>query len=154
MLKLRLEIVTPEKTIYSAEVDQVTLPTMMGEITVLPHHVPMVSALTAGMVRITSEGQETIMAISRGFIEIEHHRVIVLAETAERAEEIDVEKAQAARDDAQRSLAERRLDSEEYATTMALLEKQLARLRVAERHRSRRASHQIERGEIDASQSE
>lgn len=154
MHTLQLEIVTPEKTIFSAVVNQVTLPTMMGEITVLPNHVPMVSALAAGMVRIASDGGEMLMSISRGFIEIQHHRVIVLAETAERAEEIDVAKAQAARDEAQKSLSEQRLDREEYANTMALLEKQLARLRVAERHRSRRASQQIERGELSANKEE
>lgn len=145
MEKVKLEIVTPEHTVYAAEVDQVSLPTGQGEITVLPHHIPLVSTLQAGRVKIVRDGREEYMAISSGFIEVQPHRVVVLAQTAERAEEIDSARAQAARDRAQASLKEERLNKEEYAAVASALEKEMVRLRVAERHRERRVTNQVER---------
>ena len=149
MDKVKLEIVTPEKTVYTAEVDQVSLPTGLGEITVLPHHIPLVSTLRAGRVKIIIDGREEYLAISSGFIEIQPHRVVVLTETAERAEAVDLVRAQIARDRAQASLKEERLNKEEYAIVVSALEKELVRIRVAERHRERRMSHQVERAERD-----
>lgn len=131
--KIKFQITTPEREVYSDEVDQVTLPTLDGEITVLPNHLPLVSVLVPGEARVVSNGDETLMAVSGGFIEIQpDSKVIVLADTAERAEELDIEKIEEAKKMAEQALAEKRdLDDESFAEAAASLERELARLRVA-----------------------
>src|SRR3989338_7557075 len=88
-------ITTPERTLFSAEVEQVSLPTPQGSITVLPHHMPLVSLLAAGELRIKPrDGEEKYLAVSGGCIEVQGDRVVVLADTAEHAEELDEAKIQ------------------------------------------------------------
>jgi len=131
--KIIFQITTPEREVYSDEVDQVTLPTLDGEITILPNHLPLVSVLVAGEARVVSGGEETLMAVSGGFIEVQpDSKVIVLADTAERAEELDIEKIEEAKKNAEKALEEKRdLDDESFAEAAAALERELARLRVA-----------------------
>lgn len=134
MSTLKLSITTPEKTIYTDEVDQVTLPTHMGEITVLPHHLPLVALLQPGELRVV-KGRDTVpLAVSGGFVEVRPDEIIVLADTAERSEEIDETRAEEARQRAETLMKEKRTDSVEYAALQAKLEKELARLRVKRRH--------------------
>lgn len=129
------EITTPERTVFSAEVVQVSLPTRDGEITVLAHHLPIVSLLKSGELRIVPKSGDTMMmAVSGGFIEVQGNKVIVLADTAEHAHEIDEERAERARARAQELMADHQ-DEESSATATAELEKNLARLHVARRHR-------------------
>jgi len=131
--KIKFQITTPEREVYSDEVDQVTLPTLDGEITVLPNHLPLVSVLVPGEAKVIRDGEETLMAVSGGFIEIQHDsKVIVLADTAERADELDIEKIEEAKKNAEKALEEKRdLDDESFAEAAATLERELARLRVA-----------------------
>ncbi len=136
-MKLSLEITTPERVVLKEEVDQVSLPTVDGEITVLPHHLPLVSVLKAGEVKIVRNGKPEFMAVSGGFVQVQPDRVVVLADTAERAHEIDVERAQAGRERAKTLLAEKQFDAKEYATISAKLEKELTRVRVARRKHHR-----------------
>lgn len=133
--KIKFEITTPERIVFSDEVDEVILPTMNGEIGVLPHHIPLVSLLVPGEVRI-KKGSETIyMAVSGGFIQVRPDKVVVLADSADREEEIDEQKAEEARQRAKKLLSETRADDAEFAAISALLEKELARLKVARRRR-------------------
>ncbi|MBF8280557.1 MAG: F-type H +-transporting ATPase subunit epsilon [Candidatus Magasanikbacteria bacterium] len=130
------EITTPERTVFKEDVDQITLPTLQGEITVLPHHLPLVSVIKPGTIRILKNGAEEWLAVAGGFIEVRpDNRVIVLADTAERAEEIDTERAAEARARAEKLLIEKKFDDVEYSTFAAKLERELARLRVAGRKR-------------------
>lgn len=133
MTKIDFKITTPEREVYSDKVDQVSLPTLEGEITILPNHLPLVSVLVPGEVRLVRDGEESLMAVSGGFIEVRpKSRVVVLADTAERAEELDLEKIEEAKKKALEALEEKRdLDEEAFAEAAAALERELARLRVA-----------------------
>ena len=135
--KLNFEITTPERTVYSDQVDEVILPTPQGEIGILPHHIPLVSILSAGEIRIKKGNEIIHMATSGGFIEIQPNKVVALADTAERAEEIDEVKAEEAKKKAQELLKEKRVDAKEFATLTAKIEKELARLKVAKRRKRR-----------------
>lgn len=135
MKYLQFKIVTPERIVFEDTVDAVILPTVDGEITVLPHHIPLVSLLQAGILRIKKGAEETPLAVSSGVIEVDGKRVVVLADTAERADELEEEKIEKAREAAQKLMAEKRGDTEGFAEASAALERELARLKVARRYR-------------------
>jgi F-type H+-transporting ATPase subunit epsilon len=137
--RIKFKIVTPERTVYEDEVYQITLPTAEGEITVLPDHIPLISILVPGELVIKKDGQELAMAVSGGMIEVRKNEMTILADTAERAEEIDIKRAEEAKARAERLKEEKiRLDETEYATAAAILEKNLARVKVARKHLTRR----------------
>jgi len=138
-VKIRFKIVTPERTVYENEIDQVTLPTQEGEITVLPEHIPLISVLAPGELLVKRENEEIAMAVSGGMIEVRKNEMTILADTAERAEEIDLQRAEEARKKAEQLKDEKiRLDETEYAAAAALLERNLARIRVARKHLTKR----------------
>ncbi|MBI4599854.1 ATP synthase F1 subunit epsilon [Candidatus Uhrbacteria bacterium] len=131
MLFMQLSIITPEKIVFSEDVYQVTIPTMDGEITVLPNHIPLVGLLKAGEL-IIKKGSEIIpLAVSGGMLQVRHDGVTILADTAERVEEIIEERAEEARKAAEKLMEEKRFDAEEYATIAAKMERELARIKVA-----------------------
>ncbi len=132
-MPLMLEIVTPEKLAYSDEVDSVVLPGSQGELGVLPHHAPLVSMLGVGELRIRKGGQEESFAIVGGFLQVRPDRVVVMAETADLASEIDVEKAEAARREAEKALESGYVEGADLSAARASLQQALLRLRVAER---------------------
>ena len=137
--KIKFKIVTPERTVYEAEIDQVTLPTQEGEITVLANHIPLISVLAPGELVARKNGEEIAMAVSGGMIEVRKNEITILADTAERAEEIDVKRAEEARERAEKLKDEKiRMDETEYAAVAALMERNLARIRVAKKHLTRR----------------
>lgn len=138
MKHLQFKIVTPERIVFEDTVDAVILPTVDGEITVLPHHIPLVSLLAAGVLRIKKGAEETPFAVSSGVIEVDGKRVVVLADTAERADELEEEKIEKARKAAQKLMTEKRTDTEGFAEASAALERELARLKVARRYRRSR----------------
>src|SRR3972149_7955119 len=104
MAKLNLDIVTAERVVFSQEVDSVVAPGIEGELGILPKHAPLLTALNLGELRIKTGGEEITMAIGGGFLEVMPDKVVVLADSAERAEEIDLARAQ----EAQRRAAPRR----------------------------------------------
>ncbi len=137
---ITLKIVTPEKTVSEEEVFQVTLPIEGGEVTLLPDHMPYIGSLEAGeiLLRHAQGGEETILATSGGFVEFHENILVILADTAERAADIDLERAQAAQKRAEEIMAARvQVDAEEYAHVAAALQKEMARVRVARKHHSR-----------------
>ncbi|MFZ6036291.1 MAG: F0F1 ATP synthase subunit epsilon [Patescibacteria group bacterium] len=136
--KLQFEIITPDGTVFSEAVDEVVIPTPDGEIGVLPHHVPLVSLLQAGEVRIRMDDQVTYLAVSSGLLQVHPDKVVALADSAERAEQIDEQRAEEARARAAQLMQDKRVDSEEFAALSAKIEKELARLRVAKRRTTRR----------------
>lgn len=140
MSSLEFKIATPERVVFEAPaVESISLPTKMGEITILPNHIPLVSALVSGEVRVKIAEEEVIMAVSGGFIQVEGNKVVVLADTAERAEEINVERAEEARERAREYMKESKVTEEtEYTALAGKLERELARLRVARKHREKR----------------
>lgn len=134
---LQLKIVTPDGVIYDSLASGVSLPTAMGEITVLAHHQPIIAVLAAGEVRVRQGEEFIFMSVSSGVIEVRpDNSVYVLAETAERAEHIDLERAEAAKKRAEELMKERdRLDDEQFAAILGKMEKELARLRVGKKWR-------------------
>jgi F-type H+-transporting ATPase subunit epsilon len=135
---LSLEIVTAERHLLSEEdVDQVTAPGADGEITILPRHASLISLLQAGELRVRKRGVDTAYAISGGFLEVHRSRVRILADAAEHAEEIDLERARAAEQRARALIANRgQLGSSDFAAAAAALRQSQVRLRVARRRRS------------------
>ncbi len=135
---LTVEITTPERTVFKETADSATIPTRDGEITVLPHHAPLVGILAPGALTLRSAGAETAIAVSTGVIEVAADRVLILADTAERAEELDLAAIEEAKERARKAMEEHahREDSS-FADAAAALERELARLKVARRHRSK-----------------
>ncbi len=132
-MPIRLEIVTPERRVYSDEVDSVALPGSEGELGILPHHAPLISLLGAGELRVRKAGTEESFAIVGGFVQVRPDKVIVMAETADLAAEIDLERAQEARREAERALEAGLVESADLAQARAALQAALVRIRVAER---------------------
>ena len=136
-MPLRVDIVTAERLVYSEEgVDEIVAPGTEGEFAVLPMHAPLLTMIKPGLMRIIKGGDETEMAISGGFLEVRDDRVTVLADAAERAEEIDVSRAEEARLKAERQLEDREAEVD-LARVSAELQRALVRLKVAERRRRR-----------------
>lgn len=131
---LKLDIVTAEHPVYSGEVEIVIAPGVMGQLGILPKHAPLMTMLTPGELCIRKGGVETFIAISGGFLEVLDNKVIILADAAERAEEVDVARAEEAKRRAQERL-QRHPTGIDLVTTEAALKRSLARLRVAERRR-------------------
>jgi F-type H+-transporting ATPase subunit epsilon len=133
MATLKLEIVTPEATVYSEDVDMVTLPGSEGEMGIFPMHIPLMTQLTAGEVSVRKGGQDFFLAVGDGFVEVTGESVSILTDMAIKADNIDEAKAEDARKRAEARLAEH-LDDEEVAAVQAALANALAQLKV-KRHR-------------------
>lgn len=127
---IKLEIVTPEKKVFDESVDAVTIPTMKGEIGILPNHAPLISTLKPGILAYTIKGNTEKMVISGGFVEISANKISVLADVAETADEIDVEKARLEREAAEKTLGSWGGSEEEFETEKEKLEKAQARLQL------------------------
>jgi F-type H+-transporting ATPase subunit epsilon len=132
---LHLEIVTPERLAYEDDVDMVMCPGIEGELGVLPHHAPLLTTLGVGELRIRKGGDEESFAIAGGFLQIRPDKVVVMAETADLASEIDLEAAERARREAEQALSEGFSEPADLARARAALERALLRIRVAERRR-------------------
>ncbi len=136
-MPIRLDIVTAEQLVFSDDVDIVVAPGIDGEMAILPHHAPLMTMLQPGELRVRKGGEEIFMAITGGFLEVRPDRVTVLADAAERAEDIDAARAEEAK-----RRAEERLGGKLSGTNMvraeAALRRSLVRLRVAEKRRRRR----------------
>ena len=139
-MPLKLAIVTAERQVLSEEgLDAVIAPRSEGQRDILPRHAPLMTMLEPGELRARRGAEELVIAISGGFMEVRNDIVTVLADTAEQAEEIDLERAQEARDRAQQLLRERPPDVD-LAVIQASLRKSMVRLRVVERRRRRGGS--------------
>lgn len=137
MSGIRLDVVTAEGTVYSDDVDIVVAPGIEGQLGVLPHHTPLMTMLEPGELLIRKEGDELCMALTGGFLEVRPDRIIVLADAAERAEEIDIARAEAAKRRAEERLKEHGPEVD-AARAEAALRRSIIRLQVAERRRRRR----------------
>jgi F-type H+-transporting ATPase subunit epsilon len=138
LVALKVDIVTAERLVYSEDgVERLIVPGVEGELGVLTLHAPLLTMIQPGVLRIVKGTDEVEMAITGGFIEVRQNRVTILADAAERAEEIDTVRAEEARRRAQR-LLEERASEEDLARAEASLARALVRLKVVERRRRRR----------------
>jgi len=137
MKLFKFEIVTPERIVLKEEVRQIVVPTTSGEITVLPGHIPLISSLESGVIEVKNEkGDVRVMSVSGGFLEVLKKKVVILADTAERAEELDEERIDEARRRAEDSKKDiRTFDKERFANISAKMAKELARSKAAKRWR-------------------
>jgi len=138
MSSLKLDIVTAERVVYSQDVDIVVAPGVEGQLGILPHHAPLMTILQAGELVARRGNEEDSLAISGGFLEVRPDRVIILADSAERAEEIDIERAEAARRRAEERLRDRKAEGLDETRAEASLRRAIARISVAEKVKRRR----------------
>jgi len=128
---LHLEVVTPDRLVLSQQVDYVGAPGYEGEFGVLPNHVSFLSALQIGNLYYKTGGKTYYVFISGGFADVSNNKVTILAESAEKAEEIDIERARKAKDRAEQRMAKAK-DNQDYARAQAALQRALARMRARE----------------------
>ena len=130
--KLTLSVVTPEKQLVSEEVDQVNAPGSEGDFGVLYDHAPILTNLRSGQLSYENDGETTALVISGGYLEVTDNRVTILAETGEFLHEIDRERAERARSQAEEKLSNPDLSEEEFSETQKKLFRAIARLENAE----------------------
>ncbi len=136
-MPMSLEIVTAERVVLSDEVDQVNVPTKDGRVGILPRHAPLLTVLDTGEMDIIKEDDRTPYALSGGFMEVHANRVTILADTVERADEIDEARAERARQLAEERLAQH-ISEQDAAIAEGELRRAMVRLRVAQLKRERR----------------
>jgi F-type H+-transporting ATPase subunit epsilon len=130
--KLNLEVITPERLVLREQVDEVVVPGLTGELGILPDHTPLISQLKTGVLSYRQGNQNRRMHVSGGFIEVASDNVSILSDVAEKPEEIDVERAQRAKERAERRLASRGEDTD-FDRAELKLQRALVRLQVGER---------------------
>ena len=135
MSQLNLKIVTPEEEVMNEEVDQVNVSTTQGELGILPNHAALMAKLVPGELKIKKGSKTTHFATGDGFLQILDNELTIMTDLAENADEIDEKAVEAAKKRAEEAL-EQKLGSEEYAETLAALEKSLAQLKVKRRRRN------------------
>ena len=137
MSTIKLDIVTAERVVFSEDVDVVVAPGVEGELGILPRHAPLMTTLREGELRIKSGGKESFLCLSGGFLEVRPDKIVILADTAERCEEIDMARAEEAKRRAETRLLEHKAPEVDVARAEAALLRSLTRLKIAERRRRR-----------------
>ena len=136
MAPIRCEVVTAERTVFEDYVDMVLAPGIEGQLGILPKHAPLMTSLTYGELIIHRESQpDEFIAIGGGFMEVGPEHVIILADSAERAEEIDIARAEEARERAQELMSQKQREDIDFARAEASLRRSVIRLKVARRRR-------------------
>jgi len=136
MAQLHLKIVTPEKLLIDEQVDQVNIPTVEGQIGILPHHANLMAKLKPGELVIKKGGKQESLAMGDGFLQMTDNTLTIMTDLATYAQDIDERAVEEAKKRAEQAL-EQKLSDEEYAETLANLEKSLAQLRIKRRHKVR-----------------
>ena len=134
---IRVDIVTAERLDFSQAADIVMVPGVEGEMGILPHHEPIMTMIKPGEILIRKGTEEYSLAVSGGFLEVTPDHITILADAAERADEIDIARAEAAKKRAEEKLTNRTAETDS-ANAEASLRRALARIKVAEKRRSRR----------------
>ena len=137
MAKLKVEIITAERVVLQEDVDMVVAPGIEGQLGILPHHMPLLTTLQAGELRLKKGNEEISLAVTGGFLEVQPDRVVILADAAERAEEIDIARAETAKRRAEERLAKRTTDLDSARADVSLA-RSLIRLKIAEKRRRRK----------------
>ncbi|MBT4121580.1 ATP synthase F1 subunit epsilon, partial [bacterium] len=137
-----------ERIVFEEKIDQITLPTKMGEITLLPNHLPLVSTLIPGEILFKIDKEEIPMVVSGGFVEFNNNTLTILADTAEKVEEIDEKRAEEGRQKA-KELLDKKQDMAEvdFVALSSQMEKELARLRVIRKYKKLKPRLEIKREE-------
>lgn len=131
MAELELEVITPERRVLGESVSMVTVPGLGGELGILPGHTPLISALQSGVLSYVQDGKTSQLHVSGGFVEVRDDHVAVLAEVAERPEEIDAARARLSRDQVEKQLSSWTGTEEDFEDARAKLERSMVRLKLA-----------------------
>ena len=129
--KIQLEVVTPERRLLAEPVDMVTVPGLGGELGILPGHTPLISQLQTGVLTYVQDGKSQSLHVSGGFVEVRDDHVSVLADIAERPEEIDAARAKLARDRVEKQLSAWSGSEDEFEAAKVKLDRSLVRLQLA-----------------------
>ena len=129
--KIQLEVVTPERRVLAEPVDMVTVPGLGGELGILPGHTPLISQLQTGVLTYVQDGKSSPMLVSGGFVEVRDDHVAVMAEVAERPDEIDAAGARTARDQLEKQLNAWTGTEEDFEVAKAKLDRSVVRLQLA-----------------------
>lgn len=133
-MNLYLEIITPEKIVFKDEIDEVIVPTVKGQVSILPNHIGLLTQVAAGEITIKKQGKEYFLAITGGFLEVANNKISILADYAVRSEEIEIAKAQEAQKRAQK-LMEEKTSERDFAIAESQLRRSLLELKVAHRRK-------------------
>ena len=136
MSTFQLDIVSAERHVSSDQVEVLVVPGVEGEMAILPSHSPLLTVLKPGEIRVVKDGEDSFIAVSGGFMEVMPEKVTILADTAERLEEIDIERAEAALKAAQERIATAPVDMD-MQKALASLRRSQARVKVGRRRRNR-----------------
>ena len=127
-----LEIVTPERKVYAEQVNMVSVKGVQGELGILPNHIPLVTPLKIAPITVKKQGsKDEVLAVNGGFMEVRKDKVVILAESAELPEQIDVDRARAAKERAEKRLAETKQDNVDFKRAEASLQRALNRISVS-----------------------
>ena len=129
--KIQLEVVTPERRVLGESVDMVTVPGLGGELGILPGHTPLISQLQTGVLTYVQDGKSSQLHVSGGFVEVRDDHVAVLADVAERPEEIDAARAKQSRERLEKQLSAWTGTEEDFEVARAKLDRSLVRLHLA-----------------------
>ncbi len=139
MSTINFKLVTPERTVLSQELDSLSCPTALGQITILPGHAPLVATLVPGELRAKTQGEEFFVNVTGGFVQVDKNsQVTVLADAAEHFFEINMDRAEEARKRAAARLKQIKASDQEYAKVAASLEKSLMRVNIARKRAHRK----------------
>ncbi len=139
MKSLKFRIATPERVVYENDnVEQVTIPTTTGQITVLPNHIPLVSIIQSGELKIKDPSGESVIAIASGFLEIRgNNEIVVLADHAEKAEEIDLDRAEEARKKAEEQMKQvKSVEDVDFARLQSKIDREMNRLKIGKKYKN------------------
>jgi len=127
-----LEIVTPERKVYAEQANMLVAKGVEGELGILPNHIPLVTPLKISSITVKKQGsKDEIIAVNGGFMEVRKDKVVILAESAELPEQIDVDRARAAKERAEKRLAETKQDNVDFKRAEASLQRALNRISVS-----------------------
>lgn len=135
-MPMHLKIVTPEKEVFNETVDMVTVTSTDGQLGILPHHASLMTKIVPGELQIKKGGKVDVLATGDGFMQVANNTVTILTDLAVDEKEIDEKEVEQARERAQKALEQSQTD-EEYAETLAIIEKSLAQLKIKRRHKTR-----------------
>ncbi|MFO1444305.1 F0F1 ATP synthase subunit epsilon [Bacillus sp. Bva_UNVM-123] len=134
MKTIKVSVVTPDGPVYESDVEMVSTKAQSGELGILPGHIPMVAPLQIGAVRLKNGGKTELVAVSGGFVEVRPDQVTILAQSAEQSDEIDIERAERAKDRAEKRLQDHKRDNVDFKRAELALQRALNRINVSEKH--------------------
>ncbi|MED3549414.1 F0F1 ATP synthase subunit epsilon [Cytobacillus praedii] len=134
MKTIKVSVVTPDGPVYESDVEMVSTKAESGELGILPGHIPMVAPLQIGAVRLKTQGKTDLVAVSGGFVEVRPDKVTILAQSAEQADEIDVDRAVRAKERAEQRLNDQKRENVDFKRAELALQRALNRINVSDKH--------------------